>query len=278
MKYTGNDVSVLMSVYKNTRLDEFCDAVRSVMSEQSMPPLELIIVIDGPISDELEQSIMLLDKRKVNVVKLPVNRGLSYALNEGLKLAKTELIARMDSDDISSSDRFEKQVNAFNLNSNLSVYGGSVLEFQKTIEDANTKRIMPESDLEIRKLLRFRSPFNHPTVMFKTQLIKENNGYLAMGNLEDYFLWARLSLIPNVEFGNSTDVFVNMRAGENLYKRRGSLAYIKSFFTFRKWMFQHNIISLSEMITGLIINTSVSFLPVKLRKTIYVLFLRQKIE
>lgn len=267
-----------MSVYKNTRLDEFCDAVRSVMSEQSMPPLELIIVIDGPISDELEQSIMLLDKRKVNVVKLPVNRGLSYALNEGLKLAKTELIARMDSDDISSSDRFEKQVNAFNLNSNLSVYGGSVLEFQKTIEDANTKRIMPESDLEIRKLLRFRSPFNHPTVMFKTQLIKENNGYLAMGNLEDYFLWARLSLIPNVEFGNSTDVFVNMRAGENLYKRRGSLAYIKSFFTFRKWMFQHNIISLSEMITGLIINTSVSFLPVKLRKTIYVLFLRQKIE
>lgn len=278
MKYTGNDISVLMSVYKRTKPEELSDAVRSVINEQSVVPYELILVIDGPISDELMQVIMELDVNKMNIIQLSTNKGLSNALNEGLKLAKTVLIARMDSDDIAVPDRFEKQLKAFNANEKLAVYGGGVLEFEKYVSDATAARILPETDHEIRSFLKVRSPFNHPTVMFKTKIIQENNGYLEMGNLEDYFLWLRLSLVSGIEFGNSSDIFVNMRGGEALYTRRGSLNYIKQILTLRTWMFQHKIIGIFGFIEGLLTNSIVAILPVKIRKIIYGLFLRKNIE
>lgn len=276
MQYSEKDISVLMSVYKETKAEEFGEAVRSVMSEQKRIPYKLVLVIDGPISDELMTEIKRLSVNKSTVIQLETNKGLSHALNEGLKEVQTLLVARMDSDDIARPDRFEKQLKAFNTNERLAVYGGGVSEFENTVADATRTRIMPETNNKIRDFLKFRSPFNHPTVMFKKKIIQENGGYLYMGSLEDYFLWLRLSLITDIDFGNTSDILVDMRGGESLYTRRGSIKYIKQIIVLRTWMLRHKVVGLFGFTVGILINSLVAILPVKIRKIIYKLFLRKK--
>ena len=81
------------------------------------------------------------------IVRLPHNIGLGLALNEGLKVCSNELVARMDTDDISLIDRCEKQLNEFNKNPNLVMVGTNVDEFYDTPDNITSTRKVP-SDYE----------------------------------------------------------------------------------------------------------------------------------
>lgn len=113
-----------MSVYKNDDPLFFKQALESVINQTTMPS-EIVLMVDGPVSDELNNVITEYHKRfsLLNVVRFDQNKGLGKALEEGVKHATYDIVARMDSDDIAAPDRFEKQLMCFLNDSELSIVG-----------------------------------------------------------------------------------------------------------------------------------------------------------
>ena len=101
--------SVLISVYYKERPIYLKSALDSVLN-QTLPPSEIILIKDGPLTVELEKVLSSYDTNLLKIIPLPNNLGLSKALNIGLKHCSYEFVARMDTDDICYPSRFEKQV------------------------------------------------------------------------------------------------------------------------------------------------------------------------
>ena len=103
--------SVLMSVYKNEKAEYLNTALKSIVN-QSLMPNEIIIVKDGILTDELDKCLDDFYEAYENIVKVipfAENRGLGLALRDGVLACSNEYIARMDTDDIAFSNRFEEQ-------------------------------------------------------------------------------------------------------------------------------------------------------------------------
>ena len=188
------DFSVLMSVYKREK-PEYLDEALSSIENQTIIPTEIILVEDGPIPIELKKVIIKHKKNWGNSFKdivLEKNQGLAAALRLGTEYVSTNWIARMDSDDISIPNRFEFQLKEIMENPNLAIVGGQIKEFALNINNVVGQREVPISQNLICDFIKWRSPFNHPTVMLNKKIIKKVGGYISFGNLEDYYLWARI--------------------------------------------------------------------------------------
>ena len=145
------EYSVLISVYYKEQPEWFQDAIESILN-QTVPPSEIVLVEDGPLTDELYK---IVDKYAQNpifkIVPLEKNVGLGLALREGLKQCKNDLIARMDTDDIAVPNRCEKQLKKFIEDSNLDIVGCWENEFWgNSINDAFSCQPNPEFPQESR--------------------------------------------------------------------------------------------------------------------------------
>ena len=165
-----------MSVYCKDNPTWFREALHSVFN-QSCPPAEVVLTADGPLTEELEAVIDEF-KDKLKIVRLEKNMGLGAALNAGLKECSFPLVARMDSDDISLPDRFEKQIKAFETDKDLSVLGGAIREIDSESKEEVSFRRLPQSDAELKNFLKTRCPFNHMSVMFRREAVLECGGYI----------------------------------------------------------------------------------------------------
>ena len=186
--------SVLMSVYRKENPQYLKQAIESIQM-QTLQTDDFVLICDGPLNTELNSVID--DKKRemgdvLNVVRLKKNVGLGNALNEGIKYCKNEMIARMDSDDISYPDRCEKQVVIFNTHPEVSICSGIVEEFTNDPNIVDTQRILPETNDEIVKFAKKRNPFNHPCVMYKKSAVEDVGSYQDFYLLEDYYLWLRM--------------------------------------------------------------------------------------
>src|SRR5688572_10747386 len=124
--------SILMPVYIKENPSYLRSALISILDEQTVIPDEVVIVEDGPITDDLSQVLTDFETRhasRIKRYKLSKNRGMGIAMNYGLKHAKFDWIARMDSDDIAISTRFEQQLNFLKKNPQIDVLGSSIEEF-----------------------------------------------------------------------------------------------------------------------------------------------------
>lgn len=247
------DFSVCMSVYK---MDKPCDLVTAVYSiwHQTCPPNEIVLVIDGPITEMLESTIDELNKSisALRVIRLECNMGHAIARQRALLEAKNELCAIMDSDDISVPKRFEKQLQVFAHDADVSVVGGLINEFVHDTDNIVGSRIVPENDSEIKRYLKSRCPMNLVTVMLKKSDILNVGGFLDWFCEEDYYLWIRM-MLADYKFYNIQENLVNVRVGEEMYQRRGGLKYFKSEVRIQKLMFDKNIISFSLFLYNVII-------------------------
>ena len=266
--------SVLMSVYYKEKPNNFKQAIDSLLN-QTLMPSQIVIVKDGPLTIDLEN---ILDLYKDNplfcVVELNENQGLTKALNEGLKYVKYDLVARMDSDDISLTERFADQIKLFQDN-DLTIVGGQVEEFFDSWDEPNKKkRFVPLLHEEIKKQALKKNPFNHPTVMYKKDFIVDIGGYEEMPFFEDYYLWIK-SLKNGARCQNSDKTYVYMRADLNMYSRRGGFKYAKHMLKFRKSLFKIKFYNLFQF---LFISTShfiIAIMPNKIRVMIYKKLLRK---
>ena len=140
--------SVLLSVYFKEKRENLKLALKSIYEDQILKPNEIVLVEDGPLSEELYSEIdYQLENLNgiLKIVKLEKNSGLGNALKEGVLHCNYEWIARMDTDDISYPERFLKQVKFIENNPNVDVLGTFMTEF---IDDRNNKICVKDAPLE----------------------------------------------------------------------------------------------------------------------------------
>ena len=181
------DYSVLMSVYKNEKADYLRIAMNS-MWNQTVVTNDFVLICDGPLTDELDEVIkdmQLLHPDELHVIRLKQNRGLGRALRAGVLECKNELIARMDSDDISRPNRCEKELEVFASDPEISIVSTALEEFNE-IEEGETVpktvtavRAVPETHEEIYAFAKKRCPFNHPVVMYRKKDVRLNEKVTA---------------------------------------------------------------------------------------------------
>ena len=229
------DYSVLMSVYKNEKADYLRIAMNS-MWNQTVVTNDFVLICDGPLTEEIDEVIkdmQLQHPDKLHVIRLKQNRGLGRALRTGVLECKNELIARMDSDDISRPNRCEKELEVFAADPEVSIVSTALEEFSEigegeTVPKAVTAvRVVPETHEEILAFAKKRCPFNHPSVMYKKSAVIDSGSYQDFYHLEDYLLWVKI-LQNGYKGYNLQEPLLWMRAGEEMYKRRAGIKYAKS--------------------------------------------------
>ena len=211
-----------MSVYKNEKVEFFKQAMDSVLS-QTLPPEEIVLIRDGEVYEELQKAIdEYIEKypELFTYVPLEENKGLGNALRIGVEKARNELIARMDTDDICVSDRFEKQIRFMEENLQVDIVGANIAEFTETPEKIVDYRTVPSSHEQIISLMKARNPLNHVTVVFRKQSVLNVGNYQSFYLFEDWYLWLRMYL-QNCKFANLQDSLVNVRIAEMAGHRGG---------------------------------------------------------
>lgn len=233
--------SVSMCVYHGDDPRWFRQAVDSIL-DQTVKPDEIVLVVDGPVPEALARVIGEYEERdEVKVIRFPENRGHGQARRVGLEHCSHELVALMDADDISLPDRFEKQLRLFETEPGLSVAGGCIAEFIGDPGNCVGLRTVRTEDRQIRADLKKRCPLNQVTVMFKKADVLQVGGYVDWYCNEDYYLWVRMYL-AGMKFGNVPEVLVNVRVGEDMYKRRGGWRYFSSEFKLQWLMLRKGVI------------------------------------
>lgn len=266
MKY-----SILTSVYKNDKPEHLRAALISISINQTVQPSEVILVVDGPVSDSMNKTIDALegDIPYVKTIRLKKNVGLGRALNIGLSHTNFEIVARMDSDDIASSSRCEKQIKFLSDNKDIDVVGGQISEFIGHESNIVGKRIVPCNPNDIEIYLKSRCPFNHMTIMGRKSRILKAGNYLDLHFNEDYYLWIRMYEC-GCKFANLPDTLVNVRVGNEMYARRGGLKYFKSEKWLQDYMLKKQIINLPRYCFNVLGRFGVQvMLPTKIRGFIF---------
>ena len=242
--------SVCMSVYKNDRPEYVDIAIQSIFIKQTVKPNEIVLVVDGPISIELES---LIDNYATKyseiftIIKLEKNQGLGNALRVAVEKAKYDWVARMDSDDIAAPDRFEKQKSFLQENLDVDIVGGQITEFIDVESNIVGLRNVPLLSADINVYIKDRCPFNHMTVMFRKDKILAVGNYIDWHYNEDYFLWIRMFL-AGCQFANLPETLVNVRVGKEMYQRRGGWKYFLSEAKLQKYMFDNDIIGIIRFV------------------------------
>lgn len=266
--------TVLMSVYYKEKPENLKLALDSIIN-QTLVPTEIVLVEDGPLTDELYTVIdKYLKKYKIlKIVKLEKNNGLGIALNEGLKHCTYDYVARMDSDDISMNTRFEKQISFLMKNPNIDAVGSNMVEYDENMEKIVSEKIVPENPDEINEYLKKRNPINHPTIIYKKDKVLKVNGYEDYQYFEDYYLWAKM-ISNGCKFYNIQENLYKYRAGSSMIQRRGGKKYLKCIKYFEKGLLNLKIINKKTYIINLIKRYTVSLLPNNVREIFYKIILR----
>lgn len=269
--------SVLMSVYAKEKPENLDEALRSIYS-QTASPSEVVICEDGKLTQGLDNVIKKYKQeypRRTKVVKYPMNRGLGKTLRDGILECSNEIIFRMDSDDISARDRFEKQL-AIMQETKADVVGSNIVEYNDEMSIKTGKRVVPEFNNDIKRYARKRNPINHMTACYRKSAVIDAGNYLAMDGFEDYFLWVRM-INNGASFYNVQEPLVNVRGGSSMISRRGGLPYAKKIIAFEKELKRMKYISLIQYYANLIPRVAVSIIPSSFRKAIYVKGLRRRV-
>ena len=267
--------SVSMCVYGRDNPEWFRTAVDSILN-QTAAPSEVVLVVDGPVPDELDAVIKEYEINPIfNVIRFAENQGHGNARRAGLAACTNELVALMDADDISVPDRFEKQLALLRADSTLDIVGGNITEFMDSPDNVVAKREVASTDAEIKQYMKKRCPMNQMTVMFKKASVDSVGGYIDWYCDEDYYLWLRMAL-ADMKFANTPDVLVNVRVGREMYRRRGGWKYFSSEAKLQRYMRKNGLIGFGTYLTNVAKRFIVQvLLPNRLRGWVFKKFARK---
>lgn len=207
-------VTVLLPVFNAEAFLK--ESVESILG-QTFKDFELLAINDGS-TDKSRDILASFSDQRLKIVDNNGNFGLVYTLNRGIELAQSVYIARMDSDDIAISNRLALQVRYLDNNRNVALIGGSA-EFI----DCNNKPFMlcktPQTQDEILTTIFSTNCFIHPSVMFRTNIVRDLGGYSGEAlHAEDYDLWLRI--IEHYDVANLSAILVQYRIHPNQVSQR----------------------------------------------------------
>lgn len=277
----NKEFSVLMSVYKSDKAEYLLRALESVSFEQTLKPNQIVLVIDGPVDDEIHKVILnfrtkLDDNITFNVIAKEKNEGLAAALNTGISACTNELIARMDSDDISLPERFELQLCYMEKHPQTAVLGGNILEFETDENVIADKREVPSEHKDILEMLKTRNPINHMSVMFNKNVISEIGGYCEnFGKLEDYKLWVDVAA-KNYDIHNLPNNLVKARIGDGFLERRSNKREIEDWDRLQQYLLSLGMINKAKARKNRMYIRIFTYMPKWIKKIVYKTILRKR--
>ena len=275
----NENFSVLMSLYIKEK-SAYARACFESLLHQTVLADEWVIVEDGPLTEELYALLDEYESRYPELIKrvpLKENQGLGKALRAGLPQCSHELIARMDTDDIAREDRFEKQLAMFRQRPELDICGSHIEEFDNDPSKVLCVRKVPLEQEAIIRYQKWRDSFNHVTVMYKKAAVLKAGNYQDAPLMEDSLLWVNM-LQTGARAANINDSLVFVRAGQDMFERRGGWSYFKKYREGRKKIYATGFISWWEYIGSLGIQFVVALLPNNIRGKLFVNQLRTSVR
>lgn len=265
-----SNCSVLLCVYYGNDAENLKTAIDSITIEQTAPPEELVIVVDGPINENLNNILVGVKNNYpgTKIVYLAENHGVGYASNQGLKVCNKSLVAKMDADDIAEPNRLELQCREFQNNPDLVLLGGQLAEFDDTTGEVVSIREVPIDEDKIKKFARRRSPFNNQTVMYKKQFIDKLGGYPSFNRSEDYYLYAKV-ISAGYQVKNLDKVLTKFRLDRDAIKRRRTWHNTKENIIARNNLRKLGVSSSLDFIIMSIVYIFLFILPTPLVSLIY---------
>lgn len=235
-------IAVLMAVYKNEIGERLDRCMRSIWDDQNLKPDQIILVEDGPLTKELYEVIekwQVKLEEKLEILKNEENLGLTKSLNKGLEAVKTDLIARMDSDDVSDPSRFELQVAYLREHPDIDIIGGSLREFNENNPSLRVRHY-PETDEEVRKYICKASPLAHPTVMMRRRMFDEGLRYNEKYKMsQDIALWFD-AIMAGYKIANLKEITINFRSVGDVFKRRSRAKAWNEFKIYMNGIYRMN--------------------------------------
>ena len=260
--------SLLLPVYRGDRADHLAAAFRSTVLEQSLRPSEVVVVEDGLIPAELASVLEWAESASpapVRRLRLTHNVGLAQALQCGLSACRHEVIARMDADDISLPHRFAVQVPL--VEGGVDLVGSAMVEFG-TGSTQTVLRVPPLEPSLIAQEARFRSPFNHPTVVYRRSAVLQAGGYRELPLLEDYWLFTRM-IDAGAVLANVADPLVLYRIDSGSYQRRGGLRLLRSELGLQRRLHREGFTTTGQLARNVTVRGGYRVIPVSLRRALY---------
>jgi len=263
-----------MSVYQSEHAEHLIACFDSI-EKQTLSPTEIVLVEDGPLTPQLYEAIENEAKRFpcLKRVVLEKNQGLGIALSKGLQACSFDIVARMDTDDICTPNRFEAQMSYLQEHDEIDVLGAWITEFDHDPSNVISVRNLPENHDDIYRFGQKRNPINHPVVMFRKHAIQEAGGYLPLPLFEDYYLWARM-LKKGYRFHNLPLSLLLFRRSPEMIRRRGGFSYAQNEIHLQKKLYEIGYISRIRMIKNVLIRYGVRIVPNYVRGFIYKNLLR----
>lgn len=270
--------SVLISLYTKEKPEFLKECLKS-LKNQTLQANEILIIFDGKITSELEAVVGKYSQElPIKVIRLPENVGLGKALQIGVEKCSHPIIARMDTDDIATPERFEKQITFLKTHPEVSVLGSNISEFNLKPNDLKRRRMLPEKHTDIYKFAKFRCPMNHPTVVFRKEAVLQAGNYSGELLLwEDYTLWITM-LLKGYIFHNLQEDLLHFRVkdGKETIKRRSGWTYAKDEFKLAKYMKKIGFLSWQEYLKFIAIRPLGRLLPTSILLHAYNKFYRKK--
>ena len=271
--------SVLLSVYTNESPLYLRQSLVS-METQTVPPDEMVLVVDGPIPDALERVIVhFVDNAPfdVQVIRLEERSGSGNAARIGMLACRNELVARIDSDDIATYDRMEKTLAAFAAQPELSLVGPQVAEFLGSIDNITGIVEVPQSHEDIVAFSKRRCPVR------QTSLTLRKSKVLAAGNYTDDYPYFEDWDLVNRMLGrgcralNLPDICLFQRVSDGFYRRRGGRAYLSHVVKFKRAQFECGYFNAADLAYSLTPHVIVCLMPNSARALVYDTLLRKPV-
>ena len=242
MEDSPSHFSVLISIYHKEVPAYFNRAMQSIWDDQILKPDEIVLVEDGPLTEKLYQEIAGWQKKLgeiLKIVKLKKNSGLAKALNEGIKHCSYNLIARMDTDDISAPDRFKKQIEYLQTHRDIHVLGGSIQEYSAENNKILALRNYPQNTIDAKKYMAKASPLAHAAVIYRKEIFSQGFYYSEyLKTSQDIDLWYRI-IKAGYNIASIRDVVYHVRVSQEFFKRRSRKKAYDEF-----WIYWNGTISL----------------------------------
>lgn len=268
--------SVLMSLYYKEKPAYLRQALDSIFC-QTVVPDDVVLVEDGTVGQELETVVCEYENKypQLNVVRFDKNRGLGYALNDGIKECRNEIVARMDTDDVAMPTRMEEELHVMREHPEYGMISSWIDEFITDTAHVTSVRKLPEMPDEVMAYAKKRCPVNHPVVMYRKSEVLAVGGYQTKYFPEDYFLWIKM-LMNGCKVYNIQKSLLWFRYNPDTFARRGGWKYACDEVATQWNMYRMGFISVPRLLVNVLIRFTVRIVPNSIRGKFYRYALRGK--
>jgi glycosyltransferase involved in cell wall biosynthesis len=217
------NVAVIMSVYRMESPQLFARAIDSVLNQDVDPSVRIKVYlgVDGDVPQELRDVIKSYESRIYRVIWFEKNRGLARVLNDLIAALEGEdFVFRMDTDDFSYPNRFQRQLAYLQAHPDVDILGTSIVEVGEGTKAPRVIHFSRESERSARRYIARGVPVAHPTVCFRGEVFKKICGYPTVRNNEDIALWF-LCLRNGLKFENLREPLYEFTVNKDFLRRRG---------------------------------------------------------